>query len=588
MLYFIVVWTGLLGTCLIIGCGYLHRLNASILARPAERFILAAWLGLSVLAILMLAAALFVPLSPLTGLGVALLAIAPALTSQSARSELAHWWRQGFSKWRLAGYGLCSSLIAAFMTQAIDWIDTGAYHYGLIQWFSEYGTTPGLALLNRQFGFISAWFALAAPFNPTSVEGRASTVMNGFILLLAIIQMAIALKCIAPQSPKKLNALNSWFLLTFSLIVCLFLTQTPFLSRVTVSASPDVAIALFSVAVSWSMLIIDTAKREHSFYAQAPQSYSTSNIDFIPVVLAAAAFSIKLTALPLLPIALGFYLFRSFSILHWTKGILLTLTLILPFLITQTIISGYPLYPSTALQFSLPWTRTLADVQDLANNTHGWAHWFGQPPVGENRFLWLLWRWFNGMNTSKIISVLIVGSLGSSAYLLSRPKTRNHYGFIWLMLLSAVGITFTMLKAPLFRFGMGYALLLPMLSTAMIGNSIYNRIYSRFSKRPLNPLLTQKLRKPLAIALLTCTAIAVWLPDPSARSRLIFAAPLPKAPLQQQQINGIAYTITQDPQKQCWSAQLPCISDMPSQVQLRNPSVGIKGGFIYGSLPNRS
>jgi len=190
------------------------------------------------------------------------------------------------------------------------------------------------------------------------------------------------------------------------------------------------------------------------------------------------------------------------------------------------------------------------------------------------------------MNTSKIISVLIVGSIGSGAYLLAWPKTRNNYGFIWLMLLSAVGITFTMLKAPLFRFGMGYALLLPMLSTAMIGNFIYSRIYGRFSKGSQGSLLTQKQRKSLAIALLTCTAIAVSLPIASARSRLIFAAPLPKAPLQQRQINGIAYSVTQDAQKQCWSAQLPCIADIPSRVQLRNPSAGIKGGFIYHNLPD--
>ncbi len=538
----------------------------------------------------MLTAALLVPLSSSAGLGIALLAMSPALTSSSARSELAHWWRQSFSGWRLVGYGLCSSLIAAFMSKEISWIDTGAYHYGLIQWFSEYGTTPGLALINRQFGFISAWFALAAPFNPASVEGRASTVMNGFILLLAVVQMAIALRCIVAQSvsqsiDEKPNALNSWFLLTFSFIVCLLVTQTPFLSRITVSASPDIAIALFSVTVSWSILIIDAARREHRPSNQASQTPFISNISFIPVVLAAAAFSIKLTALPLLPIALGFYLFRSYSPAHWVKGILLTLMLIAPFLMTQTIISGYPLYPSTALQFSLPWTRALADVQELANNTHGWAHWFGQPPAGENRFLWLFLRWFNGMNTSKLISILIVLSLGSGAHLLARPKTRKNYGFIWLMLLSVTGITFTMLKAPLFRFGMGYALLLPMLSASMLCNFLYNRV----AKMHLKPiLLAKKVRTPLAIAALSCAVIALFPFYGSARSHLVFAAPLPKALLQQQQINGITYTVTQDPQRQCWLAQLPCIADIPSQVQIRNPSAGIQGGFIYLDAPKVS
>lgn len=580
MLYFLVVWTGLLGVCLVVGCGWLHGLRAHAIASPAERFILSAWLGLSTLAIVSLAAALFVPLSAGASLILALLAMCPALASLPARAELASWWQRGYSKWRLVQYGLSALIIAAFVGKAVDWIDTGAYHYGLIRWFSEHGVTPGLALLNPQFGFVSAWFTLAAPFNPASsfigLEGRASNVMNGFVLLLAGVQIAIASRCILAKSVElKSNQLNSWFLLIFSLLVCLFSTQTPFLSRITASASPDIAIALFSVVIPWSMLVVDAARR-------SPQA--SFNIYIIPTVLAAAAFSIKLTALPLLPIALGFYLFKSIALSHWAKGISLALLLVLPFLITQTIISGYPLYPSTALHFGLPWTRSIADVQDLANNTHGWAHWFGQPPAEANRFIWLLAQWLASTYTSKLMGGLIILSIGSILYLLSSTKNRNNYGFIWLQLISALGITFTMLKAPLFRFGMGYVLLLPVLLSAMLCSFTFRRV---ITERLGHINLSRSWNSYVLTAFLLCIAIVSVQANSTVHNYVVFTRSLPVPPLQRQQVNGIDYNVTQDQQRQCWAANLPCVASIPSGVQLRSPRAGIKGGFVYNSALDR-
>ncbi len=591
MLYFMVVWTGLLGVCLVTGCGWLHRLDTGQLIRqPAERFILSAWLGLSTLAILTLTAALFGPLSPLTGIGLALLAMAPALMSQSALRELANWWGQSFSGWRLIGYGLCGGAIAAFMSKTIDWIDTGAYHYGLIQWFSQYGVTPGLVLLNRQFGFVSAWFALAAPFNPASIEGRAGTVMNGFVLLLAALQMAIALKWILSKSADpKPSQLNHWFLLTFSLVVCGFLTQTPFLSKITVSASPDAAIALFSIAMPWSMLVVNDARQQHSLSTAHLPKQTALNIDFIPVILAAAAVSIKLTALPLLAIALGFYLFRLLTLAHWTKGILLTLILVLPFLITQTIISGYPLYPSTFLHFDFPWTRAIADVQDLAADTHGWIRWFGEPPAEANQFIWLTQKWLGSTQTSKLMGGLIVLSTLSAIHVLSSHQSRKNYAFIWLILLSAVGITFTMLKAPLFRFGMGYTFVLPILSASRFCdtalehlNNKYLQAVSRATKPFKKP--SQKINRLLAIVVLSIATVLIVQLYGSMAEQLILASPLPTVTLRQQQTNDITYTVTQDKARQCWWARLPCVASLPTQVKLRNPDIGVQGGFVLDKV----
>ncbi|MGC1307857.1 MAG: hypothetical protein WA885_11545 [Phormidesmis sp.] len=568
MLYFIVVWTGLLFVCLTVGCGWLHGLHANSLQRTSERAILAAWLGLGTMAILMLAVAIFVPLSPLVGVSVALLAMVPPLASSATRAELLSWQRccsQGSLLRYGLGYALCSGAIASFISQKVTWLDTGQYHSGFVRWLAEYGITPGLALLNAQFGFVSGWFAIAAPFNFAGQDSRASTVMNGFALLLAVLQISLALKCILTNSVvSKREHLNDWFLLVFSLIVFLLLTQTSFLSAVVISASPDAAIALFTVIVAWSILTLEASDLN--------RQQCLLNADLIPVILAAAACSIKLTALPLLAIAAGFYLFRGPSGWRLLTGGACISGLMLPFLTAQVLVSGCPLYPSTAACFSLPWTNSIVETQTLAEATHGWGNWFGQPPTGAYRSLWLIQQWLNSNQSSKLTALLIVLSIGSGLYLLTRLRSPQGYSFFWLLSLSAVGIAFMMLKAPLFRFGMGYALLLPMLSVSMLCESTSQRLHAKASPKTLDLTL---------LAVGACCAIALNAHSyDTVRDRLLVAPPLPSVDFQLQTANGITYAITQDQREQCWSVQLPCVAKVRSDVRLRNPQLGIKGGFV--------
>ncbi|MEL6903714.1 MAG: hypothetical protein AAFP07_22505, partial [Cyanobacteria bacterium J06606_4] len=69
MAYFIVVWLGLLVSCMTVGCGLLHGLQALWICQRGYRVVLAVWLGLSVLSILLLAIAMVSPLTPVVGVG---------------------------------------------------------------------------------------------------------------------------------------------------------------------------------------------------------------------------------------------------------------------------------------------------------------------------------------------------------------------------------------------------------------------------------------------------------------------------------------------------------------------------------------
>lgn len=583
MLYLIFIWTGLCFACLVVGCRLLHGLGARRLQKREDQIILSAWLGLGIISIGLLAIALFFPLTPPMGIGAILIAVVVALQAKSVRAELSSWKAQLSGRFFL-GYGVCSVAIAAFSSQPVTWLDTGQYHYSLIRWLSEYGLPPGLALLNPQFGFISAWFAIAAPFNPSGLQGRATAVMNGFVLWLTLMQMMLLIvRASQPLSPVSHDAsvlsakleLNDWFLLLFSSTVLFLLTQTALLAAIANSASPDIAVVTFTLITAWSLCLVDRL---------GPSSRTSFGTDLIPLVLATAAVSIKLTALPLLPVTAGFYLIRSQSLTGlWLRSLMTILTsliLLFPLLMSQVLTSGCVLYPSTVACLELPWTLPTGSVNRLAEKTHGWGQWFGQPPTDANQHLWLIQQWLNSNQSSKLMAVLVALSIAAWFFLLFRTALKPRTSGFWLVALSFTGIGFTLLKAPLFRFGMGNFLLLPVLVSAMGCNHVAKsqQATSRWRALAKRQTLQSSVMPLVSMGLIVVVFLHQY--PYSILEQLVIPPPLTSVRVQYKTVNDIAYTITQDKRGQCWAELLPCIRKPSTSVWLRQKALGIEGGFI--------
>lgn len=657
MLYFVLVWTGLCFACLVLGCWVLQRFAAHSIQRLSDRITLALWLGFGLLSVLLLAVAIVVPLTPWVGLGTIALPVLASLWHRPTVAELIRWGQlltsKRLRKTAVASYVFCCGVIALFSLQPVTWLDTGLYHYGFVRWLADHGVTPGLALINRQFGFVSAWFALLAPFNSGIMAGRASTVMNGFVLLLALLQIVITLPqiwqgsgpihsngsqgndtcsrsaydavddsrlvltaalCDSDRASKKVSNrpdkragkragksdsaffaeadFSAWFLLIFSLISLLLLTQTHFLSTVSVSASPDAAIALFTMITAWSMLVVDGP------------SHRLIGASLLPLTLAVIATSLKLTALPLLVITFAYYWIKQPSFLRFLFASLYTFTLLLPFLLAQIMTSSCPLYPSTVACFSLPWRLSTPAINSLAERTHGWGNWFGQPPVGAHRQLWLLQQWIGSNHSSKLMAISVVFSAVIGIYLLFRWRLTLQSAVFWLIALSWFGSGFILLKAPLFRFGMGFMLLLPVFVVAALCHYIFRVVRER-SQASIQTSHFQKIphrfqsvcsmgryffckqigRNHRAIfALLLLSFIVPYSLKYGDFGHFLIVPPsVPRVETHSQQLNKIDYVITQNDRGQCWSAALPCVDSLDASVQLRKPEVGIAGGFVLGN-----
>jgi hypothetical protein len=575
MLYFVAVWLLLLPSCTVIGTNLLCRFHATSLQRLGDRLIASLWLGLITLAVTFLAISLVLPLTPWVGLGVMAVLSGIVLLSQTTRIALNRLWQAGVRRRLVVLFSLLL-LVAGVMSRSVVWLDTGYYHSSSIQWLANYGTVPGIALLFSNLGFTSSWFALAAPWNPSSLVAHSSAVVAGFAWLISLLQGAIAGRRVLAARAQ----LSDWFAFVFmSAASLLNLFLKPF-SDILVSPSPDLPILLLVGTVAWAILAT----------SQTPQQVKTPLIDAkaVPLAIAAGAFTIKLTALPLLVVSSLFFIAtRPFSLRRVAIGFGLVSAILLPYLTSSVISSGCPLYPSNVMCFDLPWSPTAQAAKQIAANTHNWVSWYGTPPVGANPWLWALGQMLASSVKEAMIFGIVLGALIGAIYVLktkvfANSALRSLRGEIWVLAIGAFGIAFLMLTSVFFRFLMPYALVLIALLIATLAAD----------KKYIELKLLNTRQTTIGVVSLTGLILAINLAKTSGNVLLLSPA-MKSDRLVRKETNGIVYTAPQSGDVQqtvqikeqlqkdmCWAAPLPCAYYIAPEVHLRQPDRGIAGGFV--------
>ncbi|MBD2069392.1 hypothetical protein H6F93_18010 [Leptolyngbya sp. FACHB-671] len=570
MLYFIAVWTLLSIVCWLTGTALLNSLKANIFVRLGDRSIISLWLGVVFLSIALLATSFIFALSSWVGGLVATILGFLSLLSPKVRCEIAIL-RSHLTPSVLVGILTLSIGVAALTTRQVTWIDTGLYHYGAIRWLSEFGAVPGIALLSKQLGFASAWFALAAPLNAVFLEGRASAVTNGFVIFLASLHCIVCLT----QGFAKKSKISDWFIVFFLFIVISGSVATRLLSTVLISPSPDIPVIFLTGVVAWVILV--SSDSINSTQLKHPVLYA----DLIPLILAIGATSIKLTALPLLFVTSLVYLFgRRFSSRRFLVGSVVSILLLLPILFFGATNSGCLLYPSPLLCLDVPWAITSHEAQALGEVTRGWGSWFGSPPSQANSSLWLFWQWFNSISSSKLIVLLVGISIASTGYVIKESRAKQNFSYCWILILAFVGSAFTLSQAPLLRFGIGYFVLLPTLLAALLFQSQLQVSLARITNQPLSSWQLKELQhQSLFISLLLAAMVGTSLTSQGVRSRLLLPPQVVQVEVVEKQINDVTYFSPKNQKGACWAAELPCTNQPDRAIRLRNPEHGVQAGF---------
>ncbi len=409
---------------------FLGRLILSLLgmARPAAYWD-SAYIGL----ILLAAGGLFLPLPWMAlALGWALVAyqIARKKTGRMARPSCP-----------IAAMATIAALVSIVAVGLVSSRDSITYHYDLIHALSQNGITPGLAWIHNRFGHLSSWFALPAMLEPSSVTaGRTATAANTLLMLVAMCHLCEALYRIGHNRADMAD--RFWVLASLvCLPLCTFL-------NLPVSPTPDYAVILYSIVIFYFWLKDDPCGA-HSQCA---------------MLMAGALFTVKLSALPLLVVAVVIAWRRTRNRRAWFIVASCSALLVGAWMVASLVNSGYPLFPKTFMSPDVAWRIPEALADQEARTIHGFAFW-GQlaKPDAMQGIPVYSWRWLrywltrNPMNGIGLGLVLIGATLIPLFAAISEMRRK-----LWPILFAwGAGMGFVMLTAPATRFALGILISLP-------------------------------------------------------------------------------------------------------------------------------
>ncbi len=385
------------------------------------------WTGFALTGVLLLLLSSHHPLRPAD---MALLAAAAGIAVfavKDLRRELAAF--PGKVSPGLLFNGILLALTAgAVSIQVVSNRDAIHYHYDIIHWLSRHGTVPGLALIHERIGYVSSWHTVPAALNHGILSYRTTTAGSGFALLLALFQLQLSAYRILRRTGSGLD----WFMLLSlaSVIAPSLLLNYP------VSPSPDFAVLLMVLIVTWTVFLAHNPDRA------IPMN---SKRALLPVMLGAAAMSMKIVALPLLAAALAWLAIgRRRSLWLLPGGILAAAVVLFPALYTWTVVSGCPLLP-LPLCFDLPWTVSRAGQSITGFLPFTWKSYSPSflkmkeniaastgLAIAAMLNLWLLFCRRSSM--IRVWPVLLIGVTGTVFFLAIAPQARFILGYVVIMI----------------------------------------------------------------------------------------------------------------------------------------------------------
>jgi hypothetical protein len=219
--------------------------------------------------------------------------------------------------------------------------DTESYHIQMVKWIREYGTVAGIANLHERFGFNSSWFSSISFFLPLSNRINFYTALNGTISFWLGEYFIVRSYFSVQRNGFRISTLELGTLLIFVLSLLCW----PMIRGNSTSANYD-----FITAFLLTVLFTETVATLRS-----GKKLSFEDEYFLwPVYL----FTVRIINFPLLLLSFS-AIFIIIKAGQWKKFWIYTaisVFLVVTFVGRNIMLSGYPFYPSTALNiFDVDW-----------------------------------------------------------------------------------------------------------------------------------------------------------------------------------------------------------------------------------------
>lgn len=402
--------------------------------RRGDRLILSLWLGLLAGGAVLLAVALVTPLTPPVFLAY-LAGCFSFVLSARTRGEIRRIAR-GARPTEWAAPWLLLAAAVAIGAGHINNRDAISYQHDILQWLSDTGVVPGLNLIERRFGYLSSWYTYGALANHGWLRARTGSLANTLALFLALLHLWIAVVRLLGRRGRPADL--------FLIAALPLALAMPLALKVPVSTSPDFPAVILSVVCAWSFLVLPSGRNPA--------------VALLPVLLAAGALAVKLSALPLLAVAGVHWLGRRPRPADWAKAAACAACLIVPWMAGMTVVSGCPLYP-VPIALDVPWANPEGARID-AEAVRLYARWHqGTLPEKAARIAypsveWLR-RWLAADVSNAVGFALLLLSLSAVAAVAVRRR-RMTIGAWWALGTGLAGILYVVLMAPVPRFGWGF------------------------------------------------------------------------------------------------------------------------------------
>jgi len=233
------------------------------------------------------------------------------------------------------------------------------YEFQAIRWFHEYPIVPGLANLSGRLGFNNSHHLLAAMLSTGTWRGAVNHIFNGLFVVLACVFLLDAVRDLAKGTRRSIE--RSLFP---ALLVCPCVGLVSFgvIGSMLSTLKADVFVAAATAVLACLFLRWTAAPRGTSDFAVLAATV---------LVVGAVIPSVKISAIVFCGFIVAVVALRS--LLQFTLGLqrkrmivgalAVSAVLAISVPIRGIILSGYPLYPSTALRVNMDWRVPLPQAE---------------------------------------------------------------------------------------------------------------------------------------------------------------------------------------------------------------------------------
>ncbi|WP_396167375.1 LIC_10190 family membrane protein [Flavobacterium sp.] len=323
-------------------------------------------------------------------------------------------------------------------------IDNESYYIQTIKWINEYGFVKGLANLHIFFGQTSGWHIAQSVFNFSFLYPNFND-LSGFCLMLGTIFTIFKL--------------NSYFEngIKIYLIIGLLPIANVLLFQFISAPSPDLPVYVFSFMLFFYFVTY--------FNKPSQQKFN------LLVILALFVVFIKPTAIAMLLIPLLFFI-TNFKLLKskLTTSLVIGVLVLALFLIKNTIITGYPLYPTQLFSnanFDFKVPKVL--ISFYFDETKLYGFYSTRAEFQSMNQIQIFIKWLTIYNINSIFNILNVLLVFISSYFIYKYYNHKKYWLLYFIMVFQFGLL--LITSPQFRFFIHFLLFFSFLILVCFLNS---------------------------------------------------------------------------------------------------------------------